>query len=76
MYEISCFTYQNILYDLFLGESSLKVVCLQYISNLFSSCTSESKTRAAQFTKLRNSPINNSHREKRMKARVFPSSKI
>ena len=76
MYEISCFTYQNILHDLFLGESSLKVVCLQYISNLFSSCTSESKTRAAQFTKLRNSPINNSHREKRMKARVFPSSKI
>ena len=76
MYEISCFTYQNILHDLFLGESSLKVVCLQYISNLFSSCTRESKTRAAQFTKLRNSPLITAHSEKRMKARVFPSSTI
>ena len=49
---------------------------MQYISNLFSSCTRESKTRAAQFTKLRNCPTNNSHSEKRMKAHVFPSSTV
>ena len=35
MYEISYFIYYNILRDCFLGETSLKVVCSQYISNFY-----------------------------------------
>ena len=57
-----------------------KLLSRQDVRNIFqtciSSCTRESKTRAAQFKKLRNCPTNNSHSEKRMKAHVFPSSTI
>lgn len=57
-----------------------KLLSRQDVRNIFqtciSSCTRESKTRAAQFKKLRNCPTNNSHSEKRMKAHVFPSSAV
>ena len=65
---------------LFLEKLHPTYVCSQYISDISkascSSYTRGSKTPAAQFTKLQNRAINNSHSEKRMKAHVFLSSTV